>query len=215
MSRACQSSVSHRAPVSARRYEDRGSAAAVPVGYNGRQTARRGVGRGPGEKAKADTQSGRSGTRPSPPQQACARLVSVSLARGPLHTLYSRKKYLPRARSHTCVAKYSVGTTLETNKHAHTFWSHDHAKHSPNTSTNHTETNSAAHAADRWRCHALSAWRAGVCRRVTLVRFLGSRTSLGGYTHDPTHVTHGYDPIRRLMGVDYVIRGHCTLGGSE
>ena len=151
MSRACQSSVSHRAPVSARRYEDRGSAAAVPVGYNGRQTARRGVGRGPGEKAKADTQSGRSGTRPSPPQQACARLVSVSLARGPLHTLYSRKKYLPRARSHTCVAKYSVGTTLETNKHAHTFWSHDHAKHSPNTSTNHTETNSAAHAADRWR----------------------------------------------------------------
>ena len=40
------------------------------------------------------------------------------------------------------------------------------------------------------------------------LRFLGSRTSLGGYTHDPTHVTHGYDPIRRLMGVDYVIRGH-------
>ena len=33
-------------------------------------------------------------------------------------------------------------------------------------------------------------------------------TNLGGYTHDPTHVTRVHDPIRRLMGADYVIRGH-------
>ena len=27
------------------------------------------------------------------------------------------------------------------------------------------------------------------------LRFLGSRTNLSGYTHDPTHMTHMYDPI--------------------
>ena len=49
-----------------------------------------------------------------------------------------------------------------------------------------------------------SAW----CVSQSDLRLLGSRTNLGGYTHDPTHVTRVHDPIRRLMGADYVIRGH-------
>jgi hypothetical protein len=46
------------------------------------------------------------------------------------------------------------------------------------------------------------------CVSQSDLRFLGSRTSLGGYAHDPTHMAHVHDPIRRLMGADYVIRGH-------
>ena len=53
------------------------------------------------------------------------------------------------------------------------------------------------------------------CVSQSDLRFLGSRTSLGGYTHDPTHMTHVHDPIRRLMGADYVIRGHRVAVTSE
>jgi hypothetical protein len=79
-----------------------------------------------------------------------------------------------------------------------------------------SKAHSAAHeTATRYAARvAEPAWGAAGCevrvgcRMVTLKIPLGSRTSLGGYTHDPTHMIHVYDPIRRLMSVYYVIRGH-------
>ena len=66
-------------------------------------------------------------------------------------------------------------------------------------------TCSAAHeTAMRAYGYGYGAW----CVSQSDLRLLGSRTNLGDYTHDPTLVTRVHDPIRRLMGADYVIRGH-------